>query len=67
MVSVQWSSIIAVSYAARKYGISRMDTIESARANKDLKPAWQRHLKGENFWKSTPLGKFLVHLIARCL
>lgn len=60
VVSVQWSSIIAVSYAARKYGISRMDTIESARAKcKDLKPVHTATFKkGENFWKSTPLGKF---------
>ncbi|KAI0464205.1 hypothetical protein LJB42_001809 [Komagataella kurtzmanii] len=30
LVCVQWSSIIAVSYSARKYGINRMDTLESA-------------------------------------
>lgn len=60
VVSVQWSSIIAVSYAARKYGISRMDTLESARAKcKNLKAVHTATFKkGENFWKSTPLGEF---------
>lgn len=60
VVSVQWSSIIAVSYAARKYGISRMDTIESARAKcKVLKAVHTATFKkGENFWKSPPLGEF---------
>ena len=32
VVCVQWSSLIAVSYAARKYGIGRLDSIKSARA-----------------------------------
>lgn len=31
VVCAQWNSVIAVSYAARKYGINRMDTIDSAR------------------------------------
>ncbi|QPG74492.1 hypothetical protein FOA43_001822 [Brettanomyces nanus] len=31
VVCLQWNSIIAVSYAARKYGINRMDTLESAK------------------------------------
>ncbi|KAI5954039.1 eso1 [Candida margitis] len=31
VVCQQWRSIIAVSYAARKFGISRMDTVESAK------------------------------------
>lgn len=31
VVCAQWLSLIAVSYAARKYGINRMDTIKSAR------------------------------------
>lgn len=30
VVCAQWQSLIAVSYAARKYGIGRMDTLESA-------------------------------------
>lgn len=28
---VQWNSLIAVSYAAKKYGISRMDNVQSAK------------------------------------
>ncbi|KAI5951515.1 eso1 [Candida jiufengensis] len=32
VVCQQWQSIIAVSYAARKYGISRLDTVSSALA-----------------------------------
>ncbi|CDK24968.1 unnamed protein product [Kuraishia capsulata CBS 1993] len=31
VVCVQWTSLIAVSYAARKYGIGRMDTLASAK------------------------------------
>ncbi|CUM45401.1 uncharacterized protein AC631_02600 [Debaryomyces fabryi] len=31
IVCAQWQSLIAVSYAARKFGIGRMDTIQSAR------------------------------------
>lgn len=31
VVFVQWQSVIAVSYAARKYGISRMDTVKTCR------------------------------------
>lgn len=31
VVCVQWSSIIAVSYAAREYGITRMDKLEQAK------------------------------------
>lgn len=30
VVCCQWASLIAVSYAARRYGISRMDTLKSA-------------------------------------
>lgn len=30
VVCAQWQSLIAVSYAARKYGIGRMDTLQSA-------------------------------------
>jgi DNA polymerase eta len=32
VVCVQWSLLIAVSYAARKYGINRMDSVTTARA-----------------------------------
>ncbi|ODV77098.1 DNA polymerase eta subunit [Suhomyces tanzawaensis NRRL Y-17324] len=32
VVCAQWQSLIAVSYAARKYGINRMDTIQSAQS-----------------------------------
>lgn len=31
VVCLQWNSLIAVSYAARKYGISRMDTLQDAK------------------------------------
>lgn len=31
VVCAQWNSLIAVSYAARKFGIGRMDTIKSAK------------------------------------
>jgi len=31
VVVLQWKSLIAVSYEARKYGIARMDTLESAK------------------------------------
>ncbi|KAG7191358.1 DNA-directed DNA polymerase eta rad30 [Scheffersomyces spartinae] len=31
VVCVQWNMLIAVSYAARKYGIGRMDTIKTAK------------------------------------
>lgn len=60
VVSVQWSSIIAVSYAAREYGISRMDTLESARVKcPGLIPVHTATFKkGERTWKSTPLGQF---------
>lgn len=60
VVSVQWSSIIAVSYAARKYGISRMDSLESARLKcPGLIPIHTATFKkGDRKWKSTPLGQF---------
>lgn len=32
VVCAQWQSLIAVSYAARKFGINRMDTIQSAKS-----------------------------------
>ncbi|CCF58485.1 hypothetical protein KAFR_0E03330 [Kazachstania africana CBS 2517] len=53
VVCVQWSSIIAVSYAARSYGISRMDTIESAMQKCDcLIPIHTAVFKkGEDFWQ----------------
>lgn len=31
VVCVQWNSLIAVSYAARKFGINRMDNVQSAK------------------------------------
>lgn len=54
VVCVQWKSIIAVSYAARKYGISRLDTIASAmeKANNKLIPVHTAVFKrGEDFWQ----------------
>ena len=54
VVCVQWNSIIAVSYAARKYGISRLDTIASAmkKANNKLVPVHTAVFRrGEDFWQ----------------
>ncbi|CCD22565.1 DNA-directed DNA polymerase eta NDAI_0A04080 [Naumovozyma dairenensis CBS 421] len=52
VVCVQWNSIIAVSYAARKYGISRMDTIHEAMKKCDhLIPIHTAVFKkGESWW-----------------
>lgn len=53
VVCVQWSTLIAVSYAARDYGISRMDTLDTAKLKcPDLKPIHTATFKkGENFWR----------------
>ncbi|SCW02828.1 LAFE_0F15170g1_1 [Lachancea fermentati] len=53
VVCVQWSSIIAVSYAARKYGITRMDSIGDALKKCDkLVPIHTAVFrKGEDFWQ----------------
>lgn len=53
VVCVQWKSLIAVSYAARSFGISRMDTIESAMEKcPDLIPIHTAVFKkGEDFWQ----------------
>lgn len=53
VVCVQWTSIIAVSYAARKYGISRMDTVSSAMEKcPNLIPIHPAVFKrGEDFWQ----------------
>lgn len=53
VVCVQWSSIIAVSYAARKYGISRMDSVTSAIEKcPNLIPIHPAVFKkGEDFWQ----------------
>lgn len=53
VVCVQWQSIIAVSYKAREYGISRMDTLETAKLKCPvLKPIHTAVFrKGENFWR----------------
>ena len=32
VVCAQWNSVIAVSYASRKFGITRMDTIASCKS-----------------------------------
>ncbi|EMG51034.1 DNA polymerase eta, putative [Candida maltosa Xu316] len=52
VVCGQWHSLIAVSYAARKYGISRMDTIASAKTkcpNLIIGHA-PVYKKGEEYW-----------------
>lgn len=54
VVCVQWQSIIAVSYGARKYGISRMDSIEDAmkKSNNKLIPVHTAVFKrGEDHWQ----------------
>lgn len=53
VVCVQWSSIIAVSYAARKYGISRMDSVKIAFEKcPNLVPIHTAVFKkGEDFWQ----------------
>lgn len=53
VVCVQWKSLIAVSYAARKYGITRMDTIHNALEKCDkLVPIHTAVFKkGEDFWQ----------------
>lgn len=53
VVCVQWNSIVAVSYAARKYGVSRMTTIQEALKKTDkLIPIHTAVFKkGEDFWQ----------------
>ncbi|SCU95115.1 LADA_0G13586g1_1 [Lachancea dasiensis] len=53
VVCVQWNSIIAVSYAARKYGITRMDSVFDAFKKCDhLIPVHTAVFrKGEDFWQ----------------
>ncbi|CEP65020.1 DNA-directed DNA polymerase eta LALA0_S17e00342g [Lachancea lanzarotensis] len=53
VVCVQWNSIIAVSYAARKYGITRMDSVFDAMKKCDkLVPVHTAVFrKGEDFWQ----------------
>ena len=54
IVCVQWTSIIAVSYAARKFNISRMDSITDAIKKSDNKliPIHTAvYKKGEDFWQ----------------
>lgn len=53
VVCVQWNSIIAVSYAARKYGISRMDSIQEAlkKSSKIIPIHTAVFRKGEDFWQ----------------
>lgn len=56
IVCAQWSSLIAVSYAARSYGINRMDTIKVARAKcPDLIIAHAAVFqKGSSHWAYVP-------------
>ncbi|SCV01036.1 LAME_0G13630g1_1 [Lachancea meyersii CBS 8951] len=53
VVCVQWNSIIAVSYAARKYGITRMDSVFDAfKKCQNLVPVHTAVFrKGEDFWQ----------------
>ena len=53
VVCLQWNSIIAVSYAARKFGISRMDSLQSAlkKCPKLVVAHTAVFKKGEPIWK----------------
>jgi DNA polymerase eta len=53
VVCVQWNTLIAVSYAAREYGITRMDRLEQAKLKcPDVIAAHTAVFKkGEPFWK----------------
>ncbi|SCU89896.1 LAFA_0E21704g1_1 [Lachancea sp. 'fantastica'] len=53
VVCVQWNSIIAVSYAARKYGITRMDSVfDAMKKCENLVPVHTAVFrKGEDFWQ----------------
>lgn len=57
VVCVQWTSLIAVSYAARKYGISRMDSLDSAKKKCPNLIAAHTAVfkKGETNWKCVDL------------
>lgn len=53
VVCVQWQSLIAVSYSAKKYGITRMDTIQDAmkKCDKLIPIHTAVFKKGEDFWQ----------------
>lgn len=53
VVCVQWNTLIAVSYAAREYGISRMDSLDAAKLKCDklIAAHTAAFKKGENFWR----------------
>lgn len=53
VVCVQWQSLIAVSYAAKQYGITRMDTIQNAmeKCDKLIPIHTAVFKKGEDFWQ----------------
>lgn len=53
VVCLQWSTLIAVSYAARDFGVNRMDSIETAKLKcPNLKAVHTAVFKkGENYWK----------------
>jgi DNA polymerase eta len=60
VVCRQWSSLIAVSYAARKFGISRMNSVDEARKKcpQLIAPHVATYKKGETTWSyhDNPLG-----------
>lgn len=53
VVAVQWSSILAISYAARKFNISRMDSIHDAlkKCDKLIPIHTAVFRKGEDYWQ----------------
>lgn len=40
LVCIQWAGILAVSYAAREFGISRKDSIQEAKVSDSWGTAW---------------------------
>lgn len=53
VVAVQWSSILAISYSARQYNISRMDSIHDAlkKCDKLIPVHTAVFRKGEDYWQ----------------
>ncbi|CDO94468.1 unnamed protein product [Kluyveromyces dobzhanskii CBS 2104] len=53
VVAVQWTTVLAISYAARKYNISRMDSIHDAlkKCDKLIPVHTAVFRKGEDYWQ----------------
>lgn len=61
ILCVQWLSIIAVNYPARKFGITRMDNVKSAvKKCPYIVPLHTAVFKkGENFWRNVNTSNYL--------